>query len=258
MSMAKPQHSAQQSDFVVRPCRTLDEFAACVALQNEAFGYAEKESYPLRLFVTLGKIGGHVLGGFTAGGHLVGFVGSLPAWRDGRRYYHSLSLAVDRAHQGRGLGRALKLEQRRLAMRAGIELIEWTFDPLRAKNAHLNVVRLGAIARRYLPNHYGHVSSRLQQGLPSDRLMAEWWLRSARVRRAVAGKPPRSSGLKPTAQVPIPADLDGLVETDFAQAQSWQAQVRAQLQELFQRGLAITGVESMEGTAHYLLGRYDD
>jgi predicted GNAT superfamily acetyltransferase len=85
------------------------------------------------------------------------------------------------------------MAQRRAALGAGIDLIEWSFDPLRAKNAYLNIVRLGAIARRYQPDYYGQVASRLQRGLPSDRLIAEWRLRSTRVKRALAGRPPRRS-----------------------------------------------------------------
>ena len=187
--------------YVIRPCETLDELGACVTLQKQIWGYADHEVYPLRLFVTLTQIGGRVLGAFTAQGELVGFVASMPAWHGRRRYYHSLSMGVLPAHENRGLGRALKLEQRKAALRAGIDSIEWTYDPLRAKNAFFNIQRLGAIARRYLPDHYGRVQSRLQQDLPSDRLVAEWWLKSPRVKRALAGKAPRAAKHKPAAEV---------------------------------------------------------
>ena len=123
--------------YVIRPCETLDELGACVTLQKQIWGYADQEVYPLRLFVTLTQIGGRVLGAFTAQGELVGFVASMPAWHGRRRYYHSLSMGVLPAHENRGLGRALKLEQRKAALRAGIDSIEWTYDPLRAKNASL-------------------------------------------------------------------------------------------------------------------------
>jgi predicted GNAT superfamily acetyltransferase len=244
--------------YTIRPCQKLEELAAIVRIQREIWGYAEYEVYPLRLFVTLKRIGGEVLGAFTPQGSLAGFVASLPAWHGDNRYYHSLSLGVLRAHENRGLGRALKMAQRRAALGAGIDLIEWSFDPLRAKNAHLNIVRLGAIARCYQPDYYGQVESRLQGGLPSDRLIVEWWLRSTRVKRALAGKPPRDSQEKPAAVVEIPADLDRMTESSPQEARRRQLAVRRQLQELFARKLAITGFEYDGQSARYLLDPYED
>lgn len=239
--------------YTIRPCTTLAELTACVRLQQRIWGYADSELYPLRLFVTLGKIGGHVLGAFSPRGELVGFVASMPAWRDGRLYFHSLSLGVHPRHENRGLGRALKLAQRRAALQKRIPLIEWTFDPLRAKNAFFNIARLGAIARRYLPDHYGRVRSRLQQGLPSDRLVAEWWVKSPRVRRAVEGKSPRTEREKPKAEVVVPAGIERLAQTHGSRARAVQAKLRRQLHGHFARGLAITSFLRDDGPARYLL-----
>jgi predicted GNAT superfamily acetyltransferase len=239
--------------YIIRRCEAREELGACVALQKRVWGYSDLEVYPLRLFVNLDRIGGHVLGAFPPRGHLVGFVASIPAWREGQRYYHSLSLGVLPAHENRGVGRALKLEQRRLALGAGIDRIEWTFDPLRAKNAFFNIARLGAISRRYLVDHYGPVDSRLQQGLPSDRLVAEWWLKSPRVRRALAGKPSRAARRKPAAEVVIPGDIECLKKAHPAEAQAVQTSVREQLQECFARKLAVTGFALEGATARYLL-----
>jgi len=240
-------------DYVIRACESLSELGACVALQKRIWGYAEQDVYPLRLFITLAKIGGHVLGAFTAEDELVGFVASMPAWHGRRRYYHSLSLGVLPAHENRGLGRALKLEQRQAALRAGIDSIEWTYDPLRSKNAFFNIERLGAIARRYSPNHYGQVQSRLQQGLPSDRLVAEWWLKSPRVKRALSGKSPRQATRKPAATVAVPADVPSLAQTQPAEARQLQFAVREQLQRHFARKLAITGFAPEGGGGRYVL-----
>ena len=199
-----------------------------------------------------------MLGAFAPGGPLVGFVASLPAWHGADRYYHSLSLGVLRSHENRGLGRALKMAQRREALRSGIRLIEWTFDPLRAKNAFLNIVRLGAIARSYQPDYYGEVRSRFQRGLPSDRLIAEWRLSSTRVRRALEGKPPRPSKAEPKATLEIPADIDGLRQSNPAEARRRQLAVRKQLAEFFAEKLAITGFEHDAKSARYLLDPYED
>jgi predicted GNAT superfamily acetyltransferase len=244
--------------YTIRPCRKLEELAVLVKVQREIWGYAEHELYPLRLFVTLGRIGGQALGAFTPQGSLVGFVASLPAWHGTERYYHSLSLGVLRAHENRGLGRALKMAQRREALRAGIDLIEWTFDPLRAKNAYLNIVRLGAIARFYRPDYYGQVESKLQKGLASDRLIVEWRLRSTRVKRAMAGKLPRGSKEKPAAVVEIPANIDRMRQSNPCEARQRQLAVRRQLQESFAHKLVITGFEYEGKSARYLLDPYED
>jgi predicted GNAT superfamily acetyltransferase len=244
--------------YVIRPCTTREELGACVTLQKKIWGYSDLEVYPQRLFVNLRQIGGHVLAAFTPQGRAVGFVASMPAWREGGNYYHSLSLGVLPEHENRGLGRALKLEQRRLALRAGIDRVEWTFDPLRAKNAFFNVVRLGAACRRYIADHYGAVDSHFQKGLPSDRLVAEWWLRSPRVRRTLSGKPPRSDRKKPADEVTIPSDIESLKRTRPGEARAVQARVREQLEDCFARKLAITGFALEGAIAKYLLDPYED
>jgi len=123
------------------------------------------------MFVVAEKVGGQVMGAF-AGGQMIGFALSVPGTRSGHVYLHSHMLAVAKEHRNGGLGRRLKLLQREDALARGIELIEWTFDPLEIKNAYLNIEKLGAIARRYNINQYGITSSPLQGGLPSDRLIA--------------------------------------------------------------------------------------
>src|SRR4029077_6819266 len=128
--------------------------------------------------------------GWVQGDELVGFAFSIPGSRAGHAYLHSHMLAVRNTFRNHGLGRRLKLAQRDDAIQQGIELLEWTFDPLEIKNAHLNLSRLGAIARRYSVNHYGHSSSPLQGGLPTDRLVAEWWLTSKRVVNLLDKKQP--------------------------------------------------------------------
>ncbi len=106
---------------------------------------------------------------------------ALPGYRNGYPYLHSHMLAVLPEYRNAGLGRRLKLAQRDDAIARGFDLMEWTYDPLEIKNAHLNIARLGAISRRYQPDFYGPSSSPLQGGLPTDRLYAEWWLNSPRV-----------------------------------------------------------------------------
>ncbi|HEY6289951.1 MAG TPA: GNAT family N-acetyltransferase [Terriglobia bacterium] len=264
---------AVHAPYDIRPCRGIEELEHCVRLQKQIWGYAEGEVYPLRLFVNLTHIGGQVIGAFTPGadgphrsrgafrledrpGEMVGFVAAMPAWRDGKRYLHSLSLGVVPGHENQGLGRRLKLEQRKLALAAGIRWIEWTFDPLRAKNAFFNIARLGAISRRYQPDYYGCVRSRLQQGLPSDRLVCEWWLRSARVRFMIAsGTASRRPGRKvqPAVEITIPADFGSLARHEPERARRLQRSVRRKFEQCFRRGLAVTGFERDDKIGRYLL-----
>ena len=242
-----------RAKYTIRLCQTHDEFAACVRLQKRIWGYTDLEVYPLRLFVSLGKIGGHVIGAFSPGGELVGFVAAMPAWRGKKKYLYSLSMGVLPAHENRGLGRELKLAQRRAALKAGIDLIEWTFDPLQARNAYFNVVRLGAIARRYLPDHYGSVESRLQQRRPSDRLVAEWWLKSPRVREALGGRLPRMKVRSAAAVIVIPDRIAALVKANPRQAREEQARIGRELLRHFARGKVITGFSVSRGPVAYHL-----
>src|SRR5262249_36006102 len=165
------------------------------------WNFSDEDLIPLRMFVVAEKIGGQVIGSFL-NGELIGFALSIPGSRSGHPYLHSHMLAVRETHRNSGLGRKMKLAQRDEAMARGIDLIEWTFDPLEVKNAYLNLEKLGAIARRYNVNQYGITSSPLQGGLPTDRLVAEWWLRSKRVDHLLrTGSVPKASA-ETVADVP--------------------------------------------------------
>jgi predicted GNAT superfamily acetyltransferase len=149
--------------------------------------------------------------------------------------------------------------QREDALARGIELIEWTFDPLEIKNAYLNIEKLGAIARRYNINQYGITSSPLQGGLPSDRLIAEWWLKSKRVETLLAtGKNPTvavESGIEVPAQI---YDWKATPETR-SQAQQVQERNREQFLRAFSHGLAVLGYErDAHGNGKFLLGHWDE
>src|SRR5499433_2623126 len=178
--------SMSADQIVVRSCSGLDEMRACVALQKEVWNFSDLDLIPLRMFVVAEKIGGQVIGAFD-GNQIVSFALAIPGSRGGHSYLHSHMLAVRGQYRNAGLGRRMKFFQREDALARGFELIEWTFDPLEIKNAYLNIEKLGAIARRYNVNQYGITSSPLQGGLPSDRLVAEWWLKSKRVESVLAG-----------------------------------------------------------------------
>lgn len=163
----------------IRPLTDMEDFAACERLQEHVWGFDERDLLPRRIFMVVHKIGGLTLGAFD-GERLVGFALAMPGQRPAQAYWHGHMLAVDAGYRNQGVGRALKLRQRDAALERGIELIEWTFDPLEIKNAYFNLEILGARVRRYYPNLYGATSSALQGGLPTDRMVAEWHLRAPR------------------------------------------------------------------------------
>jgi predicted GNAT superfamily acetyltransferase len=209
---------------------------------------------PRRLFLLASKIGGQVIGGFNAAGLMVGFAMALPGVRDGRPYLHSHMLAVLPEYRNAGLGRRLKLAQRDDAVERGFELMEWTFDPLEIKNAYLNITRLGALSRRYVADFYGPSSSPLQAGLPTDRLYAEWWLRSARVEAALHGE---SQPVVAVERIEVPHRIaEWKRSPEFApQAAKLQLDVRHALQAAFARGLCVLAFErDPEGNGTHVLG----
>jgi predicted GNAT superfamily acetyltransferase len=246
------------SQIEIRRCQGLEELRACVALQKEVWNFSDADLVPLRMFVVADKVGGQVLGAFE-GAVMVGFALSVPGTRSGKLYLHSHMLAVRADYRNSGLGRKLKLLQRDDALARGIELIEWTFDPLEIKNAYLNIEKLGAIARRYNINQYGITSSPLQGGLPSDRLIAEWWLKSKRVETLLAtGQNP---GFAPESAIAVPAQIyvwKAAAETRD-QARTVQERNRENFMHLFSEGLAVLGYErDAEGNGKFQLGRWDE
>ncbi len=242
----------------VRNCESIDEFKACVALQKEVWNFDDVDLVPLRLFVVGQKIGGQIIGAFDRA-ELVGFAFSIPGARAGRAYLHSHMLAVRNAWRNYGLGRRMKLAQRDDALRRGFELIEWTFDPLEIKNAHLNLVRLGAIARRYSVNHYGDSSSPLQGGLPTDRLVAEWWLKSKRVVHLLDHGQAPQIPVEKTIAVPAEIYAWKASEADRGKAAELQKHNRQEFLEAFPRGLAALGYQTdAAGNGSFLLGRWHE
>ncbi len=243
---------------IVRKCENIGEFRACVVLQKEVWNFDDADLVPLRMFVVGQKIGGQIVGAFD-GKELVGFAFSIPAERGGRPYLHSHMLAVRESWRDHGLGRRMKLFQREDAIAKGFELIEWTFDPLEIKNAHLNLARLGAIARRYSVNHYGDSSSPLQGGLPTDRLVAEWWLKSRRVTNLLEhGQAPQFQVEK---RIAVPAQIYAwkASESERPKAAEVQKRNREEFLRAFPQGLAALGYEcDASGNGAFLLGRWEE
>lgn len=164
----------------IRPLQRHEEFEACVDLQKQVWGFSDRDALPARTLLVAQRFGGCVLGAYEQG-NLVGLVLSLPSFYMDMFAHHSHMLAVSPDYQNQGIGWRLKLAQRREALRRGIKLITWTFDPLESRNAHLNLNKLGIIIRTYYENFYPPSSSELHSGLGTDRFVGEWWIASKRV-----------------------------------------------------------------------------
>ena len=243
---------------LIRNCETLEDMRSCLALQKEVWNFSDIDLVPLRLFVVAQKIGGQVIGAF-AGRELVSFALALPGARNGHSYLHSQMLAVRSEYRNAGLGRRMKLAQRDDALRRGFELMEWTFDPLEIKNAYLNIEKLGAIARRYTVNQYGITSSPLQGGLPTDRLIAEWWMKSNRVQSLLSGD--RLKAVPAAETISVPAQIYEWKASNPARdrAQQVQERNRAEFLKSFADGLAVLRYErDALGNGKFLLGRWDE
>src|SRR5580693_5265216 len=209
----------------IRPMEDAEEMSVCVALQQRIWGYAPIDTVPDQIFIVAKKTGGQVMVAYDAETP-VGFALAFAATRDGLGYLHSHMVGVVEEYQNRGVGRLLKLAQREDALARGIDLIEWTFDPLQLKNARFNIERLGAIARRYIPNLYGRTSSPLHAGLPTDRLVAEWWLRSSRVENILNSNPPVVDAA--AVRISIPSSIRQICQEKPAEAEKIQSQMREQ------------------------------
>lgn len=239
----------------IRQLKQHGEFADAVRLQKEIWGFQDVELLPLRLFVVASKIGGQVLGAFD-GAQMVAFCLCIPGLKGGAKaYLHSHMLGVLPQYRNTGLGRQMKWKQREFALAEGIDLIEWTFDPLEIKNAFFNIERLGAIVRRYVHNQYGTTSSHLHGGLPTDRLTAEWWIASPRVEAFYDGKPFE----RPLAmhRISVPINIAELRQTDRHQARDIQARIAAQFDIHFRARLAVIGFEKTKEAGTYLLGEWE-
>ncbi|MCS7026323.1 MAG: acetyltransferase [Bryobacteraceae bacterium] len=245
--MAEGQNPAVE----LRALATIDEFDQAVKLQKEIWGFDDIELLPRRLFVVANKIGGQTFGAYD-GDRMVAFLLAIPGLKKDFGYLHSHMLGVLAGYRDRGIGRMLKLKQREDALARGIQLVEWTFDPLELRNAYFNIEKLGAVVRRYVLNQYGMTSSHLHTGLPTDRCVAEWWLDHPRVHAVLQGNNPDRE--RAIARICVPANIAELRRKDVQHARAIQESVSNQFLEHFRAGLAVVGMERSSETAAYLLG----
>jgi predicted GNAT superfamily acetyltransferase len=256
------------------------DYEACARLQTDVWGFSDADAVPPLHLIALHHYGGTLIGAFE-GSRMVGFVCGFSGFRGGRVFHHSHMLAVVPEFRGAGLGETLKWAQRDRVLAMGIELVNWTFDPLQAVNANLNIQRLGAIARKYRVNVYGESQSPLHGGIPTDRLEAEWHIRSSRVVEArTEGLPdwpewfdlPRanrteksSTGLLRSTDTPdldlsaeallveIPKNITDVMAKDSELALDWRLKMRRLFQHYFEKGYVVRGFHRSDLGAFYRL-----
>ena len=168
-----------------RALTTFGEFAQVVELERQIWGPGYDDVVPVPILAVSLLRGGILIGAFD-GDRMIGFVYSMAGIKQGKPTQWSHMLGVVDDHRSSGLGRELKLLQRKRALEMGLDLIEWTYDPLQAANAHLNFAKLGTVVEEYEENVYGDSASPLHRGNPTDRFVAEWWIRKPHVERRLA------------------------------------------------------------------------
>ncbi len=226
--------------YQIRDCLSLEDFAACLNLQRDVWQFSDLDITPLRSFVIARNSGGFTLGAFAeSDGRLLGFAHALAAFDEQRQpFFYSHMLAVAPYLQNSGIGMKLKFAQRQRATERGVPLMVWTFDPLQSRNAYLNIVKLGAVVRKYKVNYYGNQStSTLHRGLDTDRLLAEWWVDTPRVRAIAESSGKSETPATPSASVAVPFEIDQIKARSLEEARTWQIEIRAGFEQHLAAGL---------------------
>lgn len=275
--------------YVVRPFSTIEEYKACVALQEETWGVGFSERVAPAILKVSQILGGVAAGAYDADGALVGFVFGMTGLRDGELAHWSDMLAVRPEARDHGLGRRLKWYQRDQVLGRGVKRMFWTFDPLQSRNAYLNFAKLGIVVREYVVDMYGQTDSPLHRGIGTDRCVALWLLDSERVsERAAAwaegrpavspdevaddtrvvlratpggahpvpGEPDLSAGNERLG-VQIPADVGALMNDDLGLARAWRNATRAAFTHYLDLGYEASDLVRGNPTSTYIFRKRD-
>jgi predicted GNAT superfamily acetyltransferase len=276
------------SSITIRNLTSSDEFKQVLALEQQVWGFSDPyDMVPPVVFTITVKRGAILLGAFDEHDQMVGFCYSLVGRRERDRKVLQWShmTGVLPGYRG-GVGHRLKLAQRERALALGYDLIEWTYDPLQAMNAHLNITKLGCVAEEYHRNVYGESTSALHKGTPTDRLVAQWHIAAPHVARRLESAPELrfrdrdvaaapivnktgvAAGWRPCASIDHDLDVRRFwleIPTGFTDIQaqvpeiamSWRMQTRDVFEAYFTRGFKVVDfvLNREEGFGRYLLAR---
>jgi len=254
-----PSPEIVSADVAIREVLSIEEYDACISLQREVFGLPDLEISPRRHLIVSREAGGWTLAAFNQG-RIVGFVHQLAAARGDEIFGYSHMMAVAADFQNLGVGAKLKWAQRARALAEGRDFIKWTFEPMRGRNAHFNLNRLGVVIRDYAVNFYGtdYVTNPVEKnagasGMDSDRLFASWHLRSPRVEAFAAGRQfPLGA---PEETIEIPADFPALLKSDPDTAKREQLRVRQEFLALLSEGFVCRAFDRNAARPKYLFYR---
>ena len=242
-------------DIQIRDLKSPAELQACVALQRETWGQDFNEIVPPAILQVAQYVGGVAAGAFDERNELVGFVFGITGVEQSARgvipVHWSDMLAVRKALRNRGIGERLKRYQRNVLLQRGVEKIYWTFDPLDAKNAYVNFVRLGIIAHQYREDMYGQTDSPLHQ-FGTDRLIAVWPIASDRVAQRLDGirRPPRQDHI---VRIDVPLDIHDINSREPHVARDWRSRTRAAFTDLLNQGYIVVDFVREATHGSYLL-----
>ena len=262
----------------IHPLRTLEELRACVDLQRDTWGAQFTDVVPASILKVSQRVGGVAAGAFDEGGKLLGFVYGLTGIEKGRIVHWSDMLAVRPEARNLGLGRRLKEYQRGIMKQLGGVVIYWTYDPLVARNAHLNFNVFGVRAAEYVDDMYGDTDSPLHSGIGTDRFIVAWpvaddqvqerlkethgagadaVLRQSPILNAGNRPPEENQELGARARVEVPADINTMQETDRAQAIAWRRSTRAAFRRALAAGMSVQGfiIDDCAQRGYYLLAK---
>ncbi len=258
-------------DVTCRPLASEEDYAACIELQRATWGRDFSDAVPMSILKITQKAGGIAAGAFGPDGRILGFVYGITGVKAGVKagtppkvFHWSHMLAVDPEARDLGLGTRLKLYQRDLLLPLGIDRVEWTYDPLEARNAHLNLNHLGAFPAEYVRDMYeGEFGSDLAKGIGTDRFILAWAIRSEFVARRLAEGPPsreetvRLFGDAPVVgpsypeseplpsgtavRVEIPASIQDVKVADLDLARAYRASTRRAFEHYFGQGWRVEG-----------------
>ncbi len=271
------------SDFTIRPFASIDEFKECVLFQEQTWGEGFSERVALAILKVSQRLGGIASGAYDPSGNLAGFVFGMTGVRDDEIVHWSDMLAVRPELRDSGLGTLLKTYQRDELLSRGITSMRWTFDPLEAKNAHINFNKLGAVADEYVQDMYGRTDSPLHMGIGTDRFVPTWTMDASRViERLVDGRPGPEPGGDEGAErvfavrhegglplpgppdleidadrllVPVPDSIQAVRDTSEEAALRWRAVTHSVLSTYLDRGFEAREFYKRDGSGEHLLVR---
>jgi predicted GNAT superfamily acetyltransferase len=241
----------------LRDLHSIDEFRQVVELEKQIWEYSDlADVVTVPVFIITVKRGAILIGAFDECDRMVGFVYSLVGAKKGRTMQWSHMAGVLPEHRRTGLGHRLKLAQRERAIAAGFDLIEWTFDPLQATNAHLNFRKLGVVSDEYARNIYGESSSVLHRGTPTDRLVVQWNIREPRVADRLAGTGTATASQDGDVGIEIPPNFSEMQRRSPDRALEWRLTTRERFETHLAAGYRVDDFELYPGGGgRYVLAR---